>query len=416
MKKLLFLASLTFFAATAAYNQSPKIAAQPWASDLKTLSEKINKSFAGFTPEMKTQFDRDVETLARKLPSLTEPQVLVEMGKVLARLQDGHTELNLLQRTAKLRRLPLGFYKFKEGIYLTGASEQYRDHLGSKLIQIGGFPADTVFERIKPLLARDNAFEFDLEAPNYMIVPEILFVLGVIPDANVVSVVLQGKDGMQSTLNVAALAADQYLKARWVRMWEADGGTAPVYLQNQAEVNWFRYFEREKTMYIHIGRFENRKGEKFKTFVKETFAQIDALRPEKLAFDLRLNRGGNYKLGKPLLRAVLDRPDLNRAGKLFVVTGRQTFSAATVMAVFFKQQTRASIVGEISRGNPNGCDNYETFKLPHSGLMVGYATRFKNHAPELLGQPYVPVNVELLNGIRELSLGQDRVLEYIFKQ
>lgn len=43
-------------------------------------------------------------------------------------------------------------------------------------------------------------------------------------------------------------------------------------------------------------------------FTKRMLAEIDRLRPNKLVIDMRLNRGGNYNLSKPLINGILKRP------------------------------------------------------------------------------------------------------------
>jgi C-terminal processing protease CtpA/Prc len=91
--------------------------------------------------------------------------------------------------------------------------------------------------------------------------------------------------------------------------------------------------------------------------------------------DVRLNGGGNNAAYLPLLDA-LTRPDVNRRGKLFVLAGRATFSAAGNFVADVDRATRAVIVGEPTGGGVNQYGGSTTFTLPSTGLHVYVATEY----------------------------------------
>jgi len=62
--------------------------------------------------------------------------------------------------------------------------------------------------------------------------------------------------------------------------------------------------------------------------------------------DMRWNNGGNTGLGEPLLLGLIANEKVNRRGKLFVIIGRRTFSAAQNMATYLERFTEATFVGE----------------------------------------------------------------------
>ena len=213
-----------------------------------------------------------------------------------------------------------------------------------------------------------------------------------------------------------AVSREQYSQSKWLTAREVFGNQTPLYLENLTKFYWAKYLSASKTYYFNYLKVANQKGEKsIKQFVKAMFKEIDLVKPEKLVIDLRLNRGGNYHLSAPLVKAIKARPWLNVTGKVYVVTRRTTFSAATVTAIQLKQQTTALLVGEPSRGKPNGADNYEVFFLPHSNIKVGYTNRLKDHMPEIGDSPTLPVDIAVENTIEDIKQGEDRILKRIIQ-
>ena len=68
--------------------------------------------------------------------------------------------------------------------------------------------------------------------------------------------------------------------------------------------------------------------------------------------DVRLNPGGDNTAYRPLLDVLRSR-FVNRPGRLVLLTGRVTFSAAGNFAAEVDARTRARIVGEAAGGSPH---------------------------------------------------------------
>jgi hypothetical protein len=97
---------------------------------------------------------------------------------------------------------------------------------------------------------------------------------------------------------------------------------------------------------------------------------------------MRGNGGGDYQLGRALLiPQITSRPWINRPDALFVLVGRNTFSAAMANAADFGSMTNATMVGEPIGENPNSWQEPRHFYLPHSGLRVAVSTRYYSFAP-----------------------------------
>ncbi len=98
--------------------------------------------------------------------------------------------------------------------------------------------------------------------------------------------------------------------------------------------------------------------------------------PTRLILDLRDNGGGDYTLARHNLTYPIWRlPTISRPGGLYVLIGRNTYSAAMITATDFRRETEAILVGEPTGARPVGHQELGTFDLPRSGLRAHCATR-----------------------------------------
>jgi hypothetical protein len=139
----------------------------------------------------------------------------------------------------------------------------------------------------------------------------------------------------------------------------------------------------------------NDKDETLAAFLGRMMPVVE--RSDALVIDLRENPGGNGSYNRVLLHALIRSRKLREPGRLFVLIGRRTFSAATDLCVRLEQNTNAVFVGEPTGGSPNGWGDSRKLTLPSSGLTVRVSTlywqpsdpRDKRHAiaPDIQAAP-----------------------------
>lgn len=123
-------------------------------------------------------------------------------------------------------------------------------------------------------------------------------------------------------------------------------------------------------MYVDFRSYQDLKEETQHLF--ELIAQYP--QAKRLIIDMRWNRGGNYMLGREyLVSRITFLPQFNRAGRLFVITGRETFSAAMTNVTDFRRETEAIIAGEPTGARPNTYMENGWFTLPFSAIWVSCA-------------------------------------------
>ena len=146
----------------------------------------------------------------------------------------------------------------------------------------------------------------------------------------------------------------------------------PLFRQKLAEPFWFTYLPDSQTVYANFKRYPS-----LKKNAQELFAFVDRNRTSRLVIDLRQNGGGDFFEGREhLIEPIKKRPAINQKGRLFVVVGRTTFSAAMVNAIDFRKETNAILVGEPIGERPNSYSENDEMTLPNSRLVVSYSTRY----------------------------------------
>jgi tetratricopeptide (TPR) repeat protein len=115
-------------------------------------------------------------------------------------------------------------------------------------------------------------------------------------------------------------------------------------------------------------------GESLENFSRRLLTLLDTADVRRLALDLRLNRGGNGDLNRPLVLSLIKARKLEQQKSLFLLIGRSTFSAAQFLVNELEHYTNAVFVGEPSGGKANSYGDSRKIVLPHSGITVRVST------------------------------------------
>lgn len=383
-----------------------------WQEDLQYLASALPaKHGNAYNQVSKENFQAAVERLSESLVGMEDDEIAVEMGRLVAMIGDGHTELWLPQSATGFGRLPLALYYYGDDLYVFAATDPATDAIGSRVVAIDGVPVSEAYERVEPLIARDNEFEYLRSAPLYLVVPEILHAVGVAKNNGKAVFTLDGPDGRH---DLEVSAGVNLAQATWITAVDVAGVPTALFLQHQDSYYWYEYLEDERTLYLKYNKCRDQPGrESIKRFARELFKFVDQTDVQRFVVDLRHNTGGNFHRNQPLIDGILERPEINQPGHLFVLTSRTTFSAATIAAIDFKRKTAALIVGEPSRGRPNGYSDEKHLRLPNSGIEVNYSPIYREAMPELGDAPYLPVDISVHNTFEEYQSGRDRVLETV---
>jgi hypothetical protein len=95
---------------------------------------------------------------------------------------------------------------------------------------------------------------------------------------------------------------------------------------------------------------------------------------ERLVIDLRDCHGGDNQKFRALLLELIRDVKSNQLGKLFVIIGRATFSAAVNAASDLERLSNGIFVGESTAGAPSSWGDPRKITLPNSGLIARIST------------------------------------------
>jgi hypothetical protein len=205
-------------------------------------------------------------------------------------------------------------------------------------------------------------------SPEYIMRPEILHALGIVSDLERAPFTFEDDQGGQFTLEVAPVVPDASFSARLLRASSSD----PLTRQRREERFWYTYLPDSRTVYVNFRGYDALQSQ-----AREFFKFLDDHAPDRLVIDMRQNGGGDFFKGrKHLIEPIKKRARLDQKGKLFVIVGRYTFSAAMVNAIDFHKETHALLVGEPIGERPNSYSENDEMTLPNSRLVVSYSTKY----------------------------------------
>jgi tetratricopeptide (TPR) repeat protein len=344
-----------------------------WRADLRALRREIDRRVP-FRDVVDDAFDDAVDNLDRAIPDLSDARIVVEMWRLLRRLGDGHARIDTRQAFPDWSHcLPVWFFLFDEGVFIPQAEPGYESLLGAQVLAIDGRPVSTVVDALDPLLTRDNDYGPTANAPVWMRQPAFLHAVGVADDPGALTLTVRLAGGGVRDVTVAAEPAPPphpWPTSCSPTSRRLTGVPAPAYLRDVDNRYWFEHLPAENLVYFQFNSIGDKPDEPLAAFYRRMFAAVDEHDAAALVVDLRWNGGGNTFLAEPLVHHIIQRDRINRHGSLFVVIGRNTFSAAQNTTTFLDRHTQAVFVGEPTGSRPNFVGETVPFRLPYSAIEV----------------------------------------------
>ena len=355
-----------------------------WGSDVDLLVRSIQEIFPHPYREYdRGDWERAAEQVKRQLPHLGPAEATLELYRLLAMTGDGHTEAARLHPSLRGPWLPVIFRRFADGWFVRTGDPAYEDLFGAELVALAGMPIDDAVGHARPYVSADNAIGLLDPVSNFLRNVAILRALGIVTSgpadvgsANetaypAVPVTVADEAGAERTIAVYP-THDAWVAADWV---DADQllSPGPLPLYRSLDGNYaFEWLPEEGLLYVVFNevRDDEDLDETIAEFFGRVFAFVKNHDVERFVLDLRENSGGNLDLNGPVLHGLIAAEKVNRPGHLFVVVGRDTYSAAMHLAVSLERHTYATFVGEPTGSRPNHYGDTREVELPASGLIV----------------------------------------------
>lgn len=384
------------FIVSAWLSATPLAAAEPardqaWREELKTFVTQLRRLHPKpFAHVAEARFDSAVTALHSRIPQLTDPEVAVELMRIDAMIQDGHTLVVPVSTAMGFGRVvPVRTYVFEDGLWISATGPSYARYAGARVLKIGAFTAEEALRRALEITPADNDMTRLDRAPFFLTMPTILHALGISPDSDRVAFEVRTVAGATERFTASAEpdttgGFDWFFEGEGLPLPGArtahDGARAPLplHLRDPQRAYWFEWQPESRLLYVQFRRIQYADGgSTLADFIRRVFAFSDSVRPETFVLDIRHNHGGNNQLLQPLIHGLIQREDsINRRGHLYTVIGRGTFSAAQNCANWLEEHTQTLFVGEPTGGRPNHYGDNEQVTLPHHSDLLVFVSRW----------------------------------------
>jgi hypothetical protein len=358
------IASLLIFSCVVTSAQIiPSLTPEQWKQDLRHFAEEIRtKHRDPYHHVSRAKFDSEVANLETRIASMKNYEVVVAFQRLAALIGDGHTFVD----TSKLyHQLPIEAFWFGEDVRVVRAAPEYKKAIGTKIVKIGSVSINEVERKLQPLIPQGENEWFVMDKSAGLITEiEPLAALHIIPDSDTAEFTFETDSGSRFELQLRAEPLVEGTSLATLR------DQSPLPFQHPEAPLWFTYLSASRTVYVDFRSYEHLQEET--QHLWNFFAQHPI---KRLIIDMRWNGGGNYSHGREyLISKISFMADVNRAGRLFVITGRRTFSAGMTNVTDFRRETEAIIVGEPTGARPNGYQENYWFELPFSKIRASCAT------------------------------------------
>ena len=391
-----------------------------WQLDLGILAREVKRrAYRPFRLVSEERFDAEVRRVDAAIPELTDMQVIAAMSRLVALLGDGHASIQPPpDRSDLVKALPVLFYLFEEGLFVAGAEAERRDLVGAQVLEIGKLTAEKALDAVRPLIARDNEHWPREVGPLLLRLGPMLNALDISSDPQRTELNIVRLNGGTERIE---LMADSDLVRMGLVLPRPPGyvlapdlldGPPALYLRNTDVGYWFEHLRDERLVYCQINRVLDEPGEGLRDFSERLMDHVEAASPDRLVIDLRWNPGGNTFLILPLLHRVIGS-SANRRGRLFVIIGRRTSSAAMNFTALLDRHTEAIFVGEPTGSSPTFVGETVPFELPYSRVRANVSDLLWQSSWPMDYRPWIPPTIYAPPTFELYRRGRDPALEAI---
>ena len=367
-----------------------------WQEDLDSVLTTFLPRDRSFDSAARSRFARDIRVLRDSIATLTDPQLTVRLATAVAGARNAHTRLYLLRNRTVLRRYPIRVWWFGNDLVIVRAHQEQSALLGGRILALAGHPVSQVAARVAPLYAANRSWTRYLST--YLLTsPEILQGVGALAGDDL-AVTVKLRDGRDLTQRLTPLPlerSDQPVEAwwdlspagpsvqgPWLSLLPADTAGLPLYLRHLDRFYWDQRIPSCGTLYLQYNRAQDQPGgETVRELADRLLQELEGTPPARLVIDLRFNTGGNLDLADPFFRRIAALPWAAERGRLFVITGRATFSAGITPVAFLRQSTRATVVGEPPGDGLDFWAEGGNILLRNTKLTLHYADGFHSYSP-----------------------------------
>jgi hypothetical protein len=383
--RLLVLAALACSGAASAQGQSSDTEGR--RADLTTFRRYFFEVDSSYSAVDRAAATSRLARLEAEAAGLTAAQFELELARIVALADNGHTNSPAGLRSRRYTRIPLRLVPLGGNFYVARADTAHADLLGARLVAIDGKPISEVRAAGHTLWGGTPAWR-DRHLPFLLESPEQMQVLGVANDATSATYRFELRNGRSMDRRITAAPPDPQRDASGTSRWlypdplDSDRDAwrhvaalnrMPWAFQEVTRVFRTRMAPELDGMVVQLRTNVDGPGQSISEFLQTTSDDIRRVRPRNLVLDLRTNGGGDLNNTRDFVQSL---PTLV-PGRIFVLTSPWTFSAAISTTGYLKQAggDRVTIVGEMVGDRLEFWAEGRLVHLPNSGAAMSYSTQ-----------------------------------------
>lgn len=327
--------------------------------DIRAFRDDFLSEDHAYTPAARAEALRRLDALKDNAGTVSQAYFELELARIVALADNGHTAAFPFLRAAHFNRIPLRLATFGEDFYVVRASPEYADLLGARLVSIDGHDVSEIGTAARSLMGgvagwRDRYANYLIESPEQLHALSLSassatatyrFALprGAERDRRIgASAAAPSAFGFEAGANRDLLPAAIATQSDW--QTALDPADAPWSLQNPEQRHRWRLAPEINGIVIELRQNNNANDETIAAALTRFDAAIAEHHPRNIALDMRLNSGGDLNTTRDFVQSLPARVP----GRIFVLTSPWTFSAGISTVGYLKQAApdRVTIVGE----------------------------------------------------------------------
>lgn len=319
--------------------------------------------------------DQMLSDLWSAVPELSDEEITARLDLFVGALGAGH-DLFFPVSAGRGALLPfaLKLYLFTDGLYIIDAYDP--ELIGARIDAFGQTPAEDAYEIVARAFPGDNDMQARWMAVRHLTQAYTLEALGVVEDQAYASLTITDGNGVQRGITPERRAFTPFTPA----LKPPPGVPAPLYLSRLNRNYWMRHLDQLDALYVQINAVVDEEDETLADFAARVGEEAQKPGVRNLILDLRHSPGGNGYLTRPVLRQLIRFDASPAKDRLYVLIGRNTFSASQNMITDLDRLSEPLFVGEPSGSRPNALSESGAFRLPYSGLSGYLASQLHQHS------------------------------------
>jgi hypothetical protein len=271
-----------------------------WSRDIIYLEKRINELRYSSNSISKTDLSKEIIDIKTNIASLSDEQIIFKIIKLFGAFGSGH---NFILPTSPskgaLKKLPVQFYQFNDGLFIVDAEEGFEQWIGYKVDLIENTPVEVALQKTNAVNARDNDMQILWLGPYYLGLPDVLEGIGIIKNANQVTITLSDKEGRSKKVTMNPVS------------WQFSGmpilpklktENQPLFLSKTEDNYWAKTLPKYNAIYIQFNVIQQKEELTLMDFNLNLRENIKQSNSQNLILDLRFNAGGDGSIFPPMLK------------------------------------------------------------------------------------------------------------------